>query len=134
MAGRLADQGYGSAITTDLTGTPDPDADGFCCPQGTRAIEQADGTVACEGFEECYVESVDSRCDYNFSDISDRYFDWFDAEYSGDPSDFCVSAKPEYFHEPEGQPIQEDRSTACCRVEKHGGGFYFDDESIQVFG
>ena len=88
MAGRLADQGYDSAITTDLSGNPDPDADGYCCPSGQVATEDPiTGEVECGGFAQCYAPgNPDALCPY---DHKTEFSYWFIHEYEGDSKDLC---------------------------------------------
>ena len=136
MAGRLADQGYDSAITTDLNGNPDPSADGYCCPQGTRAIDVG-GNVECQAFDECYIASAPSTCDFDFEDLSQRN-DWIDEEYVSGllPLDFCVSARADYYAPSDFGPPMKNMSGACCEINKFGGrGYYFDNgDNIQIYG
>jgi len=124
--------------TTALNASPTADPKGFCCPEGERAErDPVTGDVSCVGFSQCYSESLpDPTCEFDFENTSERYFDWFNEEYSGDPGEYCVSARAEYFAEIDGGGSVEDRSSACCRINKHGkSGYYFDEgNNVKIFG
>jgi hypothetical protein len=61
---------------------------------------------------------------------------WFNEEYAGHASDYCVSARSDYYSELDNGSVTQDRSAACCRINKHGeSGYYFDDgENVKIFG
>jgi hypothetical protein len=123
--------------TTDLDGNPTADPEGFCCPEGQRAeLNPATGEVTCQSFAQCYIESGSSTCDFDFENTTERYFDWFNEEYAGDSTDYCVSARADYYSGLDGGGSVEDRSSACCRINKNGkSGYYFDDgENVKIFG
>jgi hypothetical protein len=124
--------------TTDLDGNPTANPQGFCCEQGERAERNPlTGEVTCQNFDECYSEtSFNPTCEFDFENTSERYFDWFSAEYDGDASDYCVSARADYYSELDNGSVTQDRSSACCRINKHGkSGYYFDDgDNVKIFG
>jgi hypothetical protein len=93
------------------------------------------GEVECQSFDQCYSESFSSTCEFDFENTTERP-NWFSAEYSGDPSDYCVSSRADYYSTVDGAPPVNDRSSACCKIEKHGeSGYYFDEgESVNIFG
>ena len=123
--------------TTALNGSPTADPEGFCCPEGQRALENpATGKVECQSFSQCYSEFLaDPTCEFDFENTTERYFDWFNEEYNGS-SYYCVSARTDYYANIEGGGTVEDRSSACCRINKHGkSGYYFDEgNNVKIFG
>jgi len=54
---------------------------------------------------------------------------------TGGSTAYCVSARADYFAEPDFGPALTNTSGACCLIEKHGGGYYFDGgDNIQIYG